>query len=79
MSQVCAGCKARIVWARMDSGKLSPFDADPSPKGDWTLEQAGGEWRARHSPPPAEPDGVERYLNHFATCPVANDFRSGAA
>lgn len=27
----CRTCGAEIVWARMPSGKLSPFDAEPSP------------------------------------------------
>jgi len=61
----CASCKAPIVWAKMPSGKWSPFDSKPERR---FLLKAGddGVFRA---------DAQPTYQSHFSTCPNAAHHR----
>lgn len=70
----CRTCGAEIVWARMPSGKLSPFDAGPSPAGGWGLAEAGGEVRARRLDRAVE-SGEAGFVSHFANCGQAEQWR----
>ena len=70
----CRTCGAEIVWARMPSGKLSPFDAEPSSAGGWALGEAGGEVRAQRLERAAG-RGEPGHVSHFATCPQRDDHR----
>lgn len=70
----CRTCSAEIVWARMPSGKLSPFDAQASAAGGWGLTEAGGEVRARRLERTTE-GGEPGYVSHFASCPQRDEHR----
>lgn len=73
----CSSCKADIVWAQTENGDLTPIDAAPAVNGNIELQLPNdprdppvahvlrkGETR----PPPL-------YLNHFVTCPHAEQHR----
>ena len=70
----CRSCGAEIVWAEFASGKKCPFDAEPSPSGEWALNEA-------YDPPKATKvtratgSGEEGFTSHFATCPNAGTHR----
>jgi hypothetical protein len=61
----CRSCQAMIVWAKMPSGKWSPFDAKPERR---FILRPG-------------PDGVTQaeaqstFQVHWATCPNADAHR----
>lgn len=71
----CRSCHAPIVWAYTLAGKKAPFEENE--KGEYIIENG----TARHvGPPPAqlelgEPAQVQRYVNHFASCPQADSWR----
>jgi hypothetical protein len=73
VTDVCRSCGAPIVWARTDSGKRMPVDADPSEDGTLVLEQAGAVLRA-HVVGTVPGEG-SRHRAHFATCPDAESWR----
>lgn len=70
----CSSCKAPIVWAETPTGKLAPFDAEPSWKGRWGLDD-------RSNPPKAakvdstSPQASPGFVSHFSTCPQAAEHR----
>lgn len=70
----CRSCGAQIVFARMSSGKRSPFQLDDD--GEWIIidgvasHQGKAPWRDIGEKP-----GVPRYTSHFATCPQATSWR----
>lgn len=68
----CRGCGKPIRWARhAGSGKLAPFDPEPSDVGRYVLqEQPDGSLVAVH-----DPAGSERYIPHHATCLAVDQFR----
>lgn len=70
----CRTCGAEIVWGRMPSGKLCPFDAEPSPAGGWGLAEGGGEVRAQRLERGAE-CGAPGFVSHFASCGQAEQRR----
>jgi hypothetical protein len=88
MMQRCQRCPAMIQFVRMVKkdgtiGKEAPIEADPSERGnvrvavlaDQSLQGrvlAGMELERAHE------NGEALYLNHFATCPRANEFRPAA-
>lgn len=70
----CRSCNAEIVWAINEStGKPSPFDAAPDPKGRWAVHEdpEGGDHLVAYH----DPDARVRYVSHFATCPNAQQHR----
>lgn len=68
MGETCKSCGAAVVFAQHASGKWSPFDAQPDPRGDWVIEDG----RVRKADPLL--DRV-RYLPHWSTCPQAKQWR----
>lgn len=73
-------CQAEIVFARvMTTGNIKPFDAKPTPAGEWILERdLFGELAAEHLPARLRA-GATLHTSHFATCPAAAEFRRRAA
>ena len=74
----CKRCGARVLFGRMQSsGKMAPFDASPSEKGNAVIVTPATE----NEPPimrvlkKGEAANGPRYVSHFATCPNAKDFR----
>jgi len=76
---LCARCAAPMFWARAaESGKAIPIDYEPDPKGNLALTRTGsasrGYWVGPYTP--IEDDGFDvRWVSHFVTCPMADEFR----
>lgn len=70
----CRSCGEPVVWAEFASGKKCPFDAEPTPSGEWALNEA-------YDPPKATKivkaagSGEDGFTSHFATCPEAPMYR----
>lgn len=71
----CRSCKATIVFAETNSGKLAPFELDP--KGNYKLENGKaifiGTPTKQLELGETEPT---RYSSHFANCEHAPKWRS---
>ncbi|MFA6031151.1 MAG: hypothetical protein WC969_14945 [Elusimicrobiota bacterium] len=70
----CRSCGAPILWAETASGKKCPFDAKPTPAGEWALDDT------THPPLAAkivraEGSSESGFTCHFATCPNAAEHR----
>lgn len=65
-------CRAKILWARMASGKSMPLDYDPDPEGNVAVyRDASGVVVGRVLKAGEERDAHERtHMSHFATCPA---------
>lgn len=61
----CRSCQAMIVWAKMPSGKWSPFDAKPERR---FLLVTGDDGVLQAQPQPT-------FQTHFASCPNADQHR----
>lgn len=73
----CAGCGAEIIWTYTEQGKRMPLDAAPMPE----TPIAPGAYRiagevCHAAEPMFDPPGTVYYLNHWATCPQAEQFRA---
>jgi predicted methyltransferase len=67
---MCKGCHAEIRWAVTQTGKKIPLDAHKSvakKDGDLLFDSEGNVFAAKA--------GEEGYKAHFATCPMADQFR----
>lgn len=67
----CKRCGATIRFVRTTKGALMPLDAEPTPKGNVILNQAGV--AVVFARPPLA--FTIRYMPHWATCPAAKEFR----
>jgi hypothetical protein len=69
----CRSCNAEIIWARTESGKAMPLDAEPTEDGNVKIvggfAVVGGLQLLDPGP---------RYTSHFATCPNAAQHRRPA-
>ena len=72
----CRSCLGEITWARTESGKRIPLDAEPVDDGNVELTMQGV--AVVHGQPPMFDPGP-MYVSHFATCPNANEHRSKPA
>lgn len=70
----CKGCRAPVVWRYTPNGKAMPLDAAPVPPGEGTyvIESL---MHCRRSEPMFDGADAVHYMNHWATCPVADQFR----
>ena len=80
----CSACGKALVGARTIHGKVAPIEVDTNPQGTCFLYRVDSEvrvavidaneecnaWVNRH--------GMERRMNHFATCPHRERFRQRA-
>lgn len=73
----CTGrtCKAQIFFAITQKGKKIPLDVAPNPEGSFVVEENHPDtplaiW---HTKAPRE--GMERFMQHHATCPDVESFR----
>lgn len=72
----CKGpkCGRPIVWARTESGRLMPVDADPIVvKTGFRLVEGEGAPEARYTRAPTT--GEKLYVPHHSTCPDVESFR----
>ena len=70
----CRSCKAPIVWAETPTGKRAPFDAVPTMRGQWGIDDR------TPTPKAAETDGEANagtpgFVSLFSTCPQAAEHR----
>ncbi|MCK9929361.1 hypothetical protein MXD62_19615 [Frankia sp. Mgl5] len=80
----CRSCQAKIRWARTETGKAIPIDAEPTPDGNVTL--SGGAAILREAAPViatvhavGTPLEGPRWTSHFATCAQAAQHRKRPA
>ncbi len=75
----CRSCKAPIVWAKTEAGKLMPLDPMPVVTGTVALLQ-GSERRARVLPADeleaARAEGKTLFVTHWSTCPDSKDWKA---
>jgi hypothetical protein len=74
----CRRCPAEIVWLRhATTGKRAPIDAQPDPNGNIEVDLEAGTYRIVSAAELGEARaiGLPLHLNHFATCPAAQEFR----
>lgn len=73
----CRSCRAPIVWARTVGGKLAPIDVEPVETGNVVfLDDNRAETLGPLELELLDPRRA-RFLNHFATCPDAADWKGG--
>jgi len=74
----CRSCRADIVWAQTERGKLMPLAAEPytgdDPRGLFVFRRHGDSIYVVAATPDAFP-GEPVYRSHFATCPNAGEHR----
>lgn len=76
--QNCRSCGAAIYWLKhVNTGRPAPVDANPSPNGNIVIELEGGTYGICGKDVACQLGymGEERYVNHFATCPMAAEWR----
>lgn len=76
MSQrsLCTGCGAAILWAYTSAGKRMPLDAEPSATAPGSYRIEGN--KCYPAEPLTDPPGTVTHMNHWASCPVRDSFRS---
>lgn len=81
-TSACASCGADIIWCHdARTGKPAPVDAAPDPHGNVSVYLAAkGEARsvvlASTKASAARAAGLPLHLNHFASCPHADRWKS---
>lgn len=71
----CSTCDALIRWAVFSaSGKRVPLDFEPSPRGNLVVTGQRNDGTPLIAIAGANP-GPMLYMNHFATCPQADQHR----
>jgi hypothetical protein len=71
----CSTCGGQIIWARTETGKRMPLDANPSSDGNLTLTTDGLLPTARSIAHGHRP-GQLLFKSHFATCKHATLHRT---
>lgn len=77
---LCRSCGTSIIWCTTVNGKAMPVDAEPSPHGEFLLQDhpAGGV-TATFVPSmkraAMRAAGIEFRISHFASCPDRDDHR----
>lgn len=71
----CRSCKAPLIWATTEGGKLMPLDAEPSERGNVLLQGTQARVLDRELAVAYRAQGTPLYLSHFAECPDREKFR----
>lgn len=72
----CKSCGASILWAKTDTGKSMPVDAEPTDDGNVLLYRTPRGLQAVVMGARTEPDPrASRHHTHFETCPQAQEHR----
>jgi hypothetical protein len=67
-------CGQKLRWGTNPvTGKRQPFDHDPDPNGNRTLDEFGNIYALKNGTVPMGQTGP--YLPHHASCPFADEFR----
>lgn len=81
--ETCSACGSHMIWAISPSGARSPIDYAPSEKGNvlllspTDLGQVLAVVLTKDGLDLARERGIPLRLNHFASCPNAEEFRRG--
>ena len=81
--ETCSACGAHMIWAISPAGARSPIDYAPSEKGNvlllspTDLGQVLAVVLTKDGLDLARERGIPLRLNHFASCPNAEEFRRG--
>jgi len=76
----CKGCRALMIWTTTDKGKKLPLNAEPDPKGTYTIDVTyhGGASPTYHAVfvglMNSEEFKGKRYVPHWTTCPERAQF-----
>ena len=73
MTDVCRSCKAPILWAKTENGRLIPLDPEPDAAGNVAL--VDGVAVVLTARVLERIRGATLHRSHFATCPYADDHR----
>ncbi len=72
----CGSCETPIYWLNHErTGKPAPIEAEPSPTGNIDIDLEAKTYRVIPRAMLAVGHGPA-HLNHFASCPDADGFRS---
>lgn len=78
--QFCRSCKAPVMFVRNEHGKVQIIDWHPSPKGNiWLAGSSFARVAILLSGQRLEEtraSGADLYIDHHATCPEAESWRS---
>ncbi len=70
----CTHCGAPVVFLLAEkSGKVNILDAEPVETGNVAIINRRAVYASKAAP---LPEGIERYVSHFATCPNADAVRA---
>lgn len=81
--ETCSACGSHMIWAISPAGARSPIDYAPSEKGNvlllspTDLGQVLAVVLTKDGLDLARERGIPLRLNHFASCPNAEEFRRG--
>jgi len=70
----CRSCGEPVVWAETPTGKLAPFDAVPTMRGKWGIDDRTPTPKAAKIDGEANA-GAPAFASHFSTCPKAAEHR----
>lgn len=73
----CRGCGRAIIWGSTLTGGRMPLDAAPISEATPGSYQFTGAFDT--IAPAAEDNAAQIYMNHWATCPKAQQFKQPAA
>lgn len=71
----CRACGAEVLWGTTDTGKRMPLDVVPTLSGNVEYGAVTGQVRVVGK---VQIGDKLRYVSHFATCPVGEQFRRKA-
>lgn len=88
MASKCRSCQAPILWTLdATTGRAQPLDAEPVANGNVKLTGRTGKTREGTTVPVSrvvipqdslfDDEPPVRYLNHFVTCPDAEEWKGG--
>jgi len=74
-TSTCKSCQQPLRWVRMNTGGLSPVNAEPDPTGNIVIENGIGRVLTGDLfAAPADPE-TPRFKSHFASCTEAEKYR----
>lgn len=65
----CRDCKARVMWAKTETGRNLPVDPTPDDTGNVLIERDVAGVLQAWTLGPNDTRPGQRYMPHFATCP----------
>lgn len=70
----CRSCSAEIYWTVTRGNRRIPVDVVPVATGNiWFADDGVAEFVSKYNEPP---DGAQRYVSHFSTCPESKEWQT---